>query len=783
MGKTLLIAEKPDQARSDYLPLLESVSGEKLEKRKGYFESKSYYLTWFYRGHMLTALFPDQYDEKFKTWRMEDLPFIPNPLKYEYKSAEAKEHAKIIVKLCNDSNEIICGTDPDREGQGIFDSFMRFNNIRKTMKRLWATSLTTKDLRKSWDKIQGAEKHKNLSTAQVLRHDSDWLVGMNASRAYSVIWKGKVSIGRVVTATLALIVKRDLEVEYYKESFFYQLKGLWNGLEFTYFDETGTKFDEKAILDRVIAEIRGKNYKLSGFKSESKTENPPKTFNLPDLQKEANVKLGFSLKKTLEIAQSLYEKKITTYPRTDSPFLPVSDLNDYHALVRKVATDEEMPYLRTLGSQPACVKDTDSPHTALILTGEMTTLTEDEKRMYELIRSRMVCAFMVPRTFNQHDIEIDDGSGKKFKATVKQDINPGFRKLYKPEEKEEGVQEITRNIDEKALRASNQAISNPTITESKKAKPKYYTPATLITAMQTCGRTLENAEARKMLADKKGIGTPATQSTFPEKLKAGEYIIEQKGCFISTTKGRRLIAEISPDLKTPEMTADWELKLDLVEKGELTEVAYRQELNNYIKFIVDEAKKRVGKVDFAAGEATAWNCPSCKKKLVKKAWGLSCEGNCGFSMSNPYCGKVINDAAIDVLLKGDKTGVIKGFKSSKTGNLFDAKVSLKLVEGKYKYDFDFDTTHDSVLCPKCGKGIRTTEKGAFCREPDRAKCGFVVWREVSGKKLNDAQIKKLIKTGKSGVIKGFKTRDGSREYDAELSIDKNNGYKTVFAGK
>lgn len=763
MGKTLLIAEKPDQARSFYLPLLESISGEKLEKRNGYFESKSYCLTWFF-GHLLGALYPDAYDEKFKVWRIEDLPFIPNPLKFEYKKG-AKDQGQVIAKLCQDAGEIICGTDPDREGQGIFDSFMRFHNVRKPMKRLWATSLTGKDLRKAWDKMKGAEHYRNLSTAQVLRHDSDWLVGMNASRAYSSIWNEQISIGRVMTATLALIVKRDLEVENYKESFFYQLKGLWNGIEFTYFDETGNKFDEKAILDRVIAEIRGKNYQLSGFKSESMTENPPKTFNLPDLQKEANVKLGFSLKKTLEIAQSLYEKKVTTYPRTDSPFLPTSDLNDYHALVRQVATDEEMPYLRTLGSQPACVKDTESPHTALILTGETAQLTEDEKKMYELIRSRMVCAFMVPRTFNQHDLEIDDGSGKKFKATVKQDINPGFRKLYAPEEKEEGVQEITRNIDEKALRASSQAIGNPVITESKKAKPKYYTPATLITAMQTCGRTLENAEARKMLADKKGIGTPATQSTFPEKLKDKEYIGEQKGYFISTSKGRKVIAEISPDLKTPEMTADWELKLDLVEKGEVTEAAYRQELNNYIKFIVDEAKKRIGKIDFKAGDKTALVCPQCKKGIVKKGWGYECEGKCGFSIGYKFAGKTLSDSQIEALITNGDSGLIKGFISTKSGapKPFDARLVLKDENGKKAIGFEFD----KYICPKCGKDARLSEKGLGCT--DWKNCNFMMWREVSKKKLSDAHLKKLLEDGKTGVIKGFQSAKGEA-FDAVLVL-------------
>jgi DNA topoisomerase III len=770
MGKTLLIAEKPDQARSFYLPLLEKLSGEKLEKRHGYFESKSYCLTWFF-GHLLEMLNPDEYEERYKQWKLEDLPIIPKVMKYRYKNG-TKEQGQIIAKLCQECSEIICGTDPDREGQGIFDTFIRFNKINKPMRRLWATSLTEKDLIKSWGKIQGIEKYKNLSTARELRSDSDWLVGMNASRAYSIIWKANLPIGRVLTSTLAIIVKRDMEVESYKEIFYYQLQGKWNGIEFTYFDETGSKFESRGELEKVLSEMKGKPFTLSGLKSEEKMENPPKTFSLPDLQKEANVKLGFSLGKTLETAQALYEKKITTYPRTDSPFLPTSDLHEYQELVRKVATDAELPLLRIAETQPACVKDTDSPHTALIVTGEIAPMNDDEKKLYELIRSRFVCAFMTPRSYKQYDFEIDDGTGKRFKATVRQDKNSGFRNLYIVPEKEDGVQEVKISIDEKNLQNSKQELTNISISESKKAKPKYYTPATLITAMQTCGRTLENEEAKKILAEKKGIGTPATQALYPEQLKKYEYIMEQKGAFISTGKGRKLISEIAPDLKTPEMTAEWELKLELVEKGNLTEEAYRREFYDYILNIVLNAKKRIGKIDFAAGDKTTLSCPGCKKGIVKKQWGYVCEAGCGFSVGHEIAKKTISDNLIETLISDGETPIIKGFKSAKTGNSFDAKLVIKEEGGKKKVTFEFE----SIECPKCGKPVRIFEKGAGCT--DRDKCGFVIWREISQKKLSDEHLKMLINKKKTRLLKGFKTKEG-KEFEAELVLDKE--YKVRFS--
>ena len=202
---------------------------------------------------------------------------------YKFKGADQKEQGQNILALCNQSDEIICGTDPDREGQGIFDTFAQYYKIQKPTKRLWATSLTEKDLLKSWNKMKKMEEYKNLSVARELRAVSDWLVGMNATRAYSIIAKTSLPIGRVLTSTLALIVQRDLEVENYKETFFYQLKGSWNGIEFRYFDDGGNKIDFRELLDTIRKECEGRLFSLNGFKAEkkTKTENPPKTFNLP----------------------------------------------------------------------------------------------------------------------------------------------------------------------------------------------------------------------------------------------------------------------------------------------------------------------------------------------------------------------------------------------------------------------------------------------------------------------------------------------------------------------
>lgn len=684
MKKSIIIAEKPDQAKSFYLPLLEKLSGEEFTQKNGYFESNSYYITWFF-GHLLEQLMPDEYENgKYKEWKIEHLPIIPKKMIYRFKGSGQQKQGQLIMSLCQESHEIICGTDPDREGQGIFDTFINFYQIRKPMKRLWATSLTEKDLEKAWGKMKKIEEYKGLSLARELRADSDWLVGMNGTRAYSIVSKAYLPIGRVVTATLALIVKRDFEVENYKESFFYQLKGSWNGIGFTYFDESGTKFEKKEILDRVKTEIETKSFCLSKFEAENKVENPPKPFNLPDLQKEANKKFGFSLDKTLELAQKLYEKKVTTYPRTDSPYLPESDLQEYHQLVRRAASGDEAKLLRPVGEKPACVKNTESPHTALIITGENSSMNEDESKLYELIRSRFVCAFMQPRAYIQYDIEIDEGTGKKFKATIRQDVDSGFRKHYKEEEKEEGVEEAPFKIDELALKQRQNKIDKLSVLQLKKAKPKYYTPATLITAMQTCGRSLENEEARKILSETKGIGTPATQAIYPKNLQKSEYITEKSGSYISTNKGRRLIAEISPDLKTPELTADWEMKLQLIEQGRLSGDEYRKKLYQYVYGIVEGAIQRTGKINLNAGEITNLICPNCKSQIFKTKWGYACDkkNGCGFRIGYNYSGKTLTDNQIEILLTKGETPIIKGFVSNKNGSKYDSKLVLIEEGGK-----------------------------------------------------------------------------------------------------
>jgi DNA topoisomerase-3 len=773
--KTCVLAEKPSQAREFYLPLIERLSGEKFQRKNSYYESASWYLTWFF-GHLFQALEPVEYDARYKFWRLEDLPILPEPVRYRYKDSTAQKQGETILELCRKSDLIVCATDPDREGEGIFRGFYEYHKIDKPVKRLWAVSLTDKDLNKAWSAMKPSTAYDNLARARELRAGADWLVGMNVSRAYSVKSGVKLPIGRVLTATLALIVARDYEVENYRESYLYSLTADWGGLTLTFYDENGAKFEKKEYLERIRSLIQGKNFRQESFKAENRTENPPRTYALADLQKDANKVHGYPLDKTLAIAQRLYEKKVITYPRTDSPYLPESDLNEYYTLLDKQASDKEKTFLRPTGEKPPCVKNTDSAHTALIPTGEQASLTSEEANVYELVRSRFVTAFMRPRLYMQYSLVVTDGAGHCLRARFTFDTDKGF-KAYKSarvdddQEKsfdDEPEQSLTQDIDRERLANLQQPLASMEIKQTRKSKPQYFTAATLLTAMQNCGRMVEDEQARQTLKEIRGIGTAATQATYPVNLQRYGYIITKGKHYISTPKGRSLIASVHPDVKSPELTADWEYRLQQVEKGAYPAQQFDEEMRAYVRKLVEEvsgmSRFALHIVDKTEPDPALLQCPRCNRYLKDFDWGVACLRECGFKVGKTIAGKKITDAQINRLLTKGRTDVIKGF-TSKAGKSFDAILELKGGDVKFCFDIPEPTKKEPpvIECPLCKAPLKTGENGAACR------CGFRAPRVVAGKELSDAQLKKLLTTGATDRIDGFSQKSG-KKFKARLVI-------------
>jgi DNA topoisomerase III len=753
--KTLIIAEKPSLAR-EIQNMLQASFDENFSNKGEYQESANYILSSFF-GHLLQMSKPQAYDEKYKKWVLTDLPILPETFIYEYKDSTIKR-GKLLKDLVEKCDNLINATDPDREGEGIFRIWYKYENIQKPFKRLWATSLTLKDLSKAWQNLKESKEYNNLSDAQESRAIADWLVGMNASRYYSIVTDERCPVGRVKTATLALIVKRDYEVENYKESFTYSLTGLWGGYNFTYFDkENNNKFEDKNSLELLLNKIVPTSFSLQSKNKEEKKQNPPKTFSQPDLQKEADRKFGFSLDKTLELTQSLYEKKLVTYPRTDSPYLPESDLKEYYSLIDSMASDDQKKVLLS-GTKPACVKNSDSPHTAIIPTGqEPGQLTEDEKKLYELIKERFIVSFMRPKIYDEYTLIISNES-ESFRCILKSVKDFGFQSLYKEEEEKDDQEPEVEKIDEEKLSSLKSKIEGLKVNAIKKAKAKYFTPATLLTAMMNAGKSLENKESREIMSEVEGLGTAATRQLYPVELEKDGFIEKKGKNLISTTKGRTLIDHITPSLKSVENTAELEKKLRMIESGNYSAEQYRKEIESYVSLFINEATGSKEIIETAFGLTRP--CPKCDGTLTR----YKCN-KCDFIFYTKIAGKVIDQKYIDQLFNDKKTDLIKGFEG-KNGK-FDARLR---INEEFKVIFDFEK-EELGKC-QCGGEITESLKAFNCG----GKCKHTVWKEIYGKKITAKQAIALFQ-GKQIKLSGCKYND--KVFDGTFFLDSEGKVKSV----
>lgn len=762
--KSLIIAEKPSLAR-EILNMLQTSEKEVFKSKGDYWESDNYILSSFF-GHLLQRSMPQAYDDKYKSWNMDDLPIIPSKFIFQY-SKGARERGELLKKLSANCGTIINATDPDREGEGIFRIWYNYENISNPTKRLWATSLTLKDLTKAWNNIEPGANYDNLAKAQELRAESDWLVGMNASRAYSIVSGGEVMpVGRVKTATLALIVQRDNEVENYKESYSYSLTGGWDNLNMTFIEDKEVKFENKSKLEQLKELIKNDLFSLKDFSKEQKKQNPPKTFSQPDLQKEANKQFGFSLDKTLQLTQSLYEKKLVTYPRTDSPYLPESDLNEYYKLVDILGTDIEKNLLLDNNAKPASVKNTNASHTAIIPTGTTpNNLSEDETKLYELIRKRFVGAFMKPKIYDQYTVFISNGTND-FRSIVNNVLDKGFT-LISTEEKDEDIDEF--EIDENKLRSISDSLKDLKVNAIKKAKPKYYTPATLLTAMMNVGKNSEDKESQEILKEVEGLGTAATRQTFPKELVKDGYIYEKGSSLISSPKGRSLIKLIIPELKTPELTAQWELKLREVEAGNYDYYQYKNEIEAFTKHIVvipDSTKEALEK------DVNSYSllCPKCNSKLRQFPKGIGCsDKDCDFVIWSIIFGKKLTSNQVQKLLTKGTTGEIKGFQN-KEKKEFSAALGF---DENYKVIPLFPEKKEIEQKCLCGGEIKESKLSYNCQS-----CSAVVFKVIAKRELPEAAILSLF-AGKTIFVKNMKSKAG-KSFTAKLKIGEDKNVEFLF---
>ena len=596
------IAEKPSVARD-----IAKVLGAN-KSHEGYLEGNGYQVTWTY-GHLCTLKEPNDYNEMWQHWNLGALPMIPQRFGIKLIDSEhVKKQFAVIEKLYADAEEIINCGDAGQEGELIQRWVMQKAGVKCPVKRLWISSLTEEAIKEGFSNLKDQGDYEPLYMAGLSRAIGDWLLGMNATRLYTIKYKERsakdrqpLSIGRVQTPTLAIIVNRQKEIENFTPTPYWVLSTQYRD---TLFTATKGKFNSKEEGEKAFEEIKDKPFEVTGVTKKNGTERPPQLFDLTTLQVECNKKFGFSAEQTLNIIQDLYEKKITTYPRVDTQYLtddiyskcPQTLNGVYKYKVGGVAPYAEL--IRTIGGKPLRKdkkvfdnsKVTD--HHAIIPTGVTPVgLTDMEQKVYDLICRRFIAVFYPDCKFSTTTVEGKAGE-VDFKVTGKEILEPGYRVCFVKEKKtEEDSEEAKDKDEEKTLPTFVKGESGPhepTFTEKETTPPPYYTEATLLRAMETAGKFVDNEELRAAMKEN-GIGRPSSRANIIETLFKRHYIKRQKKRIVATPTGIALVDIIHEELlKSPELTGIWEKKLRDIEARKYDAGVFIQELKDQITQIVNQ---------------------------------------------------------------------------------------------------------------------------------------------------------------------------------------------------
>ncbi|KQR92414.1 DNA topoisomerase III [Chryseobacterium sp. Leaf180] len=678
----LCIAEKPSVARD-----IAKVLGATMPKQ-GYMEGNGYCVTWTF-GHLCTLKEPHDYGPELKSWNLIFLPIIPKNFGIKLipnKGVEAQ--FKIIERLVAECDEVINCGDAGQEGELIQRWVLQKAKCNKPVQRLWISSLTEEAIKEGFEKLKPAEDYKNLYLAGNARAIGDWLLGINATRLFTKKFGGNkavLSIGRVQTPTLAMLVQRQKEIDAFATEEYWELKTKYREVIFT------AAIDRLKTADRAtkgLEYLKGNLFEIVSFEIKEGKEKNPRLFDLTALQVEANKKYSFSADHTLKYIQSLYEKKHVTYPRVDTTYLSESlhpkisgilhSMKPYSELIAPLL-EQPIPKSKTVFDD---AKVTD--HHAIIPTeiSPSGSLTREEKQIYDLVARRFIAVFYPECKISNTLVEAKVGT-IPFKTSGKQILEPGWRVVYAKDKTEVSEKEKEEEQTIPNFEKGESGPHDPFIHQGKTSPPKPFTEATLLRAMETAGKQVDDEELREMLKNN-GIGRPSTRANIIETLFKRKYIERKKKNLIATATGIELIDTIEDEvLKSPELTGEWELKLRKIESGEYEANKFREEL---VQMVTDLTRKVIsGKAKVFSlheepkiedkktreprikKEIPGWeeiNCPKCKNnKLVsgKTAVGCLAFKDCGFKIPFEIFGKKISDRQLnDLVLKG-KTSKLKGF--------------------------------------------------------------------------------------------------------------------------
>ena len=681
---TCIIAEKPSVARD-----IARIVGA-TQKQDGYIEGNGYLVTWAI-GHLITLAMPEVYG--FKEYRADDLPILPNPHqlvvrqvrkdKEYHDDPSALKQLKAIHHCFTEANQIIVATDAGREGELIFRYIYHYLGCQKSFQRLWISSLTDKAITEGLAQLKPGKQYDNLYLSAKARSEADWCVGINASRAMSIARRGGYSLGRVQTPTLAMICSRYLTNRAFQSVPYWKLSTSINHPDLTLQANSLEQYDNETAAESMLAQLRSHGSLTVTKVTRKVTETPPPLlYDLTALQKEVNSRHGFSADKTLSIAQSLYEKKVTTYPRTGSRYISEDVFEEVPKLITKVRKQTLPIPLNRQSVDDSKVTD----HHAIIPTGEEhPMLSADEQTIYTMIAHRFVEAFMPSSQEERMQVELTDGK-HHFIWKGQRPVSLGWKVVQgkSNNERKEGEEEELEKLPS-ILEGENLPLqSGELLKQATKPKP-LYTEATLLSAMEHAGKEVEDTESKKALAEC-GIGTPATRANIIETLILRDFIRREKKSLIPTDKGLEVF-ELVKEMKiaNAEMTGNWELSLSAIEAGALGIGEFESGIKEYTRQICSELLA----LTVPTKQYPVYKCPKCDKEsfaIYNKVAKCKDEA-CGFKVFRELCGTFLSDSNIQDLITKGKTPTLKGM-TSKAGKKFNARLVLK---EDFSTVFEFET--------------------------------------------------------------------------------------------
>jgi DNA topoisomerase-3 len=707
MSKTLIVAEKPSVGRD----LAGALPGAfKQSSDKTHLVGDEYVITWAI-GHLVGLAEPEQYDEKLKKWRFADLPIVPKKFKLIPNDERAKKQLNAVHKLMKDKDveAIVNACDAGREGELIFAYLYETSNVTKPVRRLWLNSMTKAAIQDAFAHLREGEEMRLLEEAARSRSEADWLVGMNATRAASIrlraAFDGAVSLGRVQTPTLALVVRRELEIRAFVPEPYWLVEArfaatgerLYSG---RYLGGKRIPEDEAATI---VGETRGQPGEITKLEKKEEREAPQLLYDLTSLQRHANTLFGFSARRTLGAAQKLYEEhKAITYPRTSSRFLtsdmigeikPTASLvgrNDAYARAAAYVTRlEKLPLGKVVNDKR--VED----HHAIIPTRsehDLTKMGPDEARVYDLVAKRFLAVFHPDAVYERTRIETTVAE-HVFRTSGRVLVEAGWKAVYGEETRRNGKDEDDSGGDQ-LLPTLEQGESVETLDVESLRKetqpPRRFTEASLLAAMETAGKDIQDAELREAMKDS-GIGTPATRAAIIERLIQVGYLEREGRALHATEKGVQVISLLGEHpLTSPELTGDWERRLGLIEQGADTRPAFMSDIVRFTTDTVAELDKLKGvKIE----RANLGPCPVCGRDVIENRKGYSCwtkdDPGCGFVIWKKKANKILPVSVVKELMETRRTAKpVPGFRG-RSGRTFSAKLALEQdAEGKWRVEFD-----------------------------------------------------------------------------------------------